>query len=127
MTAKIFKDIDEWEFTPEELEYFEQEMRKYKVPLLYKLVFGSLYKWGKYFMPLFFLVILILGIIHVSTKIDLWNILKIFSFIFIFGIGSLVLISFIWHKLKVLKECKRLGLTLYQWNTFATMWEIKYI
>ena len=78
-------------------------------------------------MPLFFLVILILGIIHVSTSLDLWNILKILSFIFIFGIGGLVLVSFIWHKLKVLKECKRLGLTLYQWSTFAAIWEITYI
>jgi len=122
-----FGNINEFNFTPEQLVYFETEMRKYKAPLLYKLVFGSLYKWGKYFMPLIFLVIVVMGIIHVSTKLDLFNAIKIFAFFWIFFIGGFVLISFVWQRLKVNKARKKLGLTLYQWNTLAIAFQITYI
>ena len=119
--------INDLNFTAEQLVYFEKEMRKYRVPFLYKIVFGSLYKWGKYFMPLFFLIILILGLIHSFSNLDLWNPIKILAFLFIFGIGGLVFISWVWHRLKVLKECKRLNLTLQEWNILAIAFEIKYI
>jgi hypothetical protein len=119
--------INELDFTPEELAYLESEMRKYKVPWIYKIVFGSLYKWGKYFMPLFFLVIVVMGIIHMSTNLDLWNPIKILAFIFIFGIGGLVFISWVWNRIKVLNECKRLNLTLQEWHKLATVFQIVYI
>ncbi len=119
--------IDELNFTPEQLVYFEKEMKKYKVPWLYKIVFGSLYKWGNYFMPLLFLGILVMGLIHSFSTVDLWTPIKISSFIFIFGIGGLIFISWVWNRLKVLKECKRFGLTLYEWNTLATAFRITYI
>jgi hypothetical protein len=120
-------NINKLDFTNQELEYLETEMRKYKVPWLYKIVFGSLYKWGKYFMPLFFLVILIMVLIHNFSELDLWTPTKILSFIFIFGIGGLVFISWAWHRLKVLKECKRLSLTLNEWNILAIAFQITYI
>ena len=123
-----FTNVNTLPFTPEELEYFETEMRKYKVPWLYKIVFGTLFKYGAIFMPLMFLAVLVMGIIHGSSqRIDLWVPIKIVAFTFIFGVGIPVLISFIWHRLKVLKECKRLGLTLYQWNLLAIAFQIKYI
>ena len=122
-----FTDIHQLPYTPEQLEYFETEMRKYRVPWLYKIVFGSLYKWGKYFMPLLFLAILVMGLIHTLSSFDLWVPIKILAFIFIFGIGSLVLISWIWHRLKVLKECKRLGIKLYEWNIMVIAFQITYI
>jgi len=122
-----FSSFNELPFSTAELEYFEGQMRQYKVPWLYKIVFGSLYKWGKYFMPLIFLAILVMGIIHATTRLDLFNVIKGFSFFWIFGIGIPVVISWIWHRLKVLKECKRLGLTLNQWNILAIAFQIKYI
>jgi len=122
-----FSSFNELPFSTEELEFFEGQMRQYKVPWLYKIVFGSLYKWGKYFMPLIFLAILVMGIIHATTRLDLFNVIKGFSFFWIFFIGGFVLISWVWHRLKVLKECKRLGLTLNQWNTLAIAFQIKYI
>lgn len=120
-------NIHQLPYTPEELEYFETEMRKYRVPWLYKIVFGSLYKWAKYFIPTLFLVILTLGLIHTFSNYDLWMPIKILGFIFIFGIGGLILISFLWHRFKVLKECKRLGIKLYEWNLMAIAFQIKYI
>ena len=122
-----FTDIHELPYTTEELEYFESEMRKYKVPLIYKWVFGSLYKWGRFFMPILFLIILGLGIVHMSTNLDLWNVIKIFALFWIFFIGGFVLISWVWHRLKVLKECKRLGIKLYEWNIMVIAFQISYI
>ena len=122
-----FTNVNTLPFSSEELEFFEGQMRQYKVPWLYKIVFGSLYKWGKYFMPLIFLAILVMAIIHATTRLDLFNVIKGFALFWIFGIGIPVLIAFVWHRLKVLKECKRLGLTLYQWNLLAIAFQIKYI
>jgi hypothetical protein len=120
-------NIKELPFTTAELEFFEGQMRKYKVPWIYKIVFGSLYKWAKYFMPAIFLVIAVLAIIHVSSNIDLFNVIKIFAFFWIFFIGGAVLIAFIAQRIKVLANCKRLGLTLNQWNALITTFQIKYI
>ena len=120
-------DYNELPFSTAEFAYFQIQMKKYKVPILYKIVFGSLYKFGAIFMPVLFTAILTMGIIQASSNIDLWAPLKILAFVFIFGIGGLVLISFLWHRLKVLKECRRLGLTLKQWNLLAIAFQIKYI
>jgi hypothetical protein len=122
-----FTNINELPFTTEQLTYFEEEMKKYKAPFLYKIVFGSLYKAGAIFMPLLILIILIFGLIYNSSNFDLWGIIKGLSLGVIFGIGGLVLISWILQRIKVKKECKRLGLTLYQWNLLVIKFQIKYI
>lgn len=124
-----FTDVNELPFTTEQLTYFETEMRKYKVPFLYKIVFGSLYKAGAIFMPLLILTILVLGLIYNSgnSHFDLWGIIKGLGLGVIFGIGGLVLISWTLQRIKVKRECKRLGLTLYQWNLLAIAFQIKYI
>jgi hypothetical protein len=120
-------NVNELPFTTEQLTYFEEEMKKYKVPFLYKIVFGSLYKAGVVFMPVLILTILVLGLIYNSSNFNLWGIIKGLTFGVIFGIGGLVLISWILQRIKVKKECKRLGLTLYQWNLLAIAFQIKYI
>lgn len=124
-----FTNVNELPFTTDQLTYFETEMRKYKVPFLYKIVFGSLYKAGAIFMPLLILTILVLGLIYNSGRshFDLWSIIKGLGLGVIFGIGGLVLISWAWQRLKVKRECKRLGLTLYQWNLLVIAFQIKYI
>lgn len=122
-----FTDVNTLPFTPEQLDYFETEMKKYKVPWLYKIVFGSLYKWGRFFMPILFLIIVVLGIIHMSTNLDLFNVIKGFAFFWIFFIGIFVAIAWLLQRIKVKRECKRLGLTLYQWNLLAIVFQITYI
>ena len=124
-----FTNVNELPFTTDQLTYFETEMRKYKVPFLYKIVFGSLYKAGAIFMPVLILTILVLGLIYNSGRshFDLWSIIKGLGLGVIFGIGGLVLVSWAWQRLKVKRECKRLGLTLYQWNLLVIAFQIKYI
>lgn len=124
--AKII-NVDELPFSSEELEYFKGQMKQYKAPQIYKWVFGALYKWSKFFMPVIFVIIAILGIIHVSSNLDLFNVIKWFAFFWIFFIGGAVLVAFLAQRFKVLKECKRLGLKLYQWNILAIAFQIKYI
>jgi len=123
-----FIDVNELPFTPEQLDYFEKEMKKYKVPLLYKWVFGFLYKYGAIAIPLLLVVIMILGLIYgTGYHPNLWPVIKTLALGYIFGLGSLVLISFLWNRIKVLVECKRLGLTLKQWDLLAIAFQIKYI
>jgi hypothetical protein len=122
-----FTDVNTLPFTSEQLVYFEAEMRKYKVPWLYKIVFGTLFKYGAIFMPILFLIIVALGIVHMTTRYDLWNVIKGFAFFWIFFIGIITAIAWIFQRIKVKKECKRLGLTLYQWNLLATVFQITYI
>lgn len=120
-------NVNELPFSSEELVYFEVRMRQYKVPWIYKIVYGSLYKWGRFFMPILFLIIATLGVIHISTHIDLWNVIKGFAFFWIFFIGGAVLIAFLAQRFKVFRARKKLGLTLYQWNLLATVFNITYI
>jgi len=120
-------NINIFDFTTEQLNYLEQEMKKYKVPFLYKIVFGSLYKVGAILIPLLIIIIAVLGIIHNSSRFDLWDVIKGISLGTIFGIGGLVFISWSWQRLKVLKECKRLEITLDEWNTLAVAFQIKFI
>jgi hypothetical protein len=109
--------------------YVENEMKKYRVPFLYKIVFGSLYKYGGIFMPLLILLVAALGLTYSYTNFnfDLWPIIKGLGLGIILGLGGLVIISFIWHRLKVLKECKRIGITLNQWNQMVILTQISYL
>ena len=121
-------DNNELPFTPDQLTYFESEMKKYKVPWLYKLVFGSLYKSAAIFIPLLVVIVAVLGIIGMKhPEYNLWIATKIIALSLIFGVGSLTLISWTWQRLKVLNNCKRLGLTLNQWNLLADTFQITFI
>jgi hypothetical protein len=122
-----FSQKDELYFSTSELKVLETEMRKYKVPWLYKIVFGSLYKWGGIFMPILFLIILILSGIHSIANIDLFNVIKGFAFFWIFFIGGFAIISWTLHRIKVIKWCKRLKLTVHQWNQLVIKFNLTYI
>ena len=114
-------DVNELPFTPEQLTYFEQEMRKYKVPFLYKIVFGALYKAGAIIVPLLVILVAVLG---VTVGFDA---AKLVGLITILGIGIPVLISYLWNRLKTAVECKRLGLKYYQWQLLVIAFQIKFI
>ena len=117
---------NELPFSSEELAYFEIQMKKYKVPWIYKFVFGTLYKYDSILIPLLVVILAILGIIGMKhPEYNLWMPIQFISFFLIFGVGGLVLISFLWHRIKVIIQCKRLGLTLKQWNLLAIAFQIK--
>jgi hypothetical protein len=120
-------EIKTW--TPATYTYVENEMKKYKVPFLYKIVFGSLYKYGGVFFISIFLLLGVLFMIYNSTNMnyDMFPLLKGIILTIIIGLGSLVIIAFIWHRIKVLKTCKNIGITLNQWNQMAILTGISYI
>ena len=121
-----FTDVNELPFTTEQLTYFEQEMRKYKVPFLYKIVMGSLYKWAKYFYPIVFLVIMVMMLIHNFSHYDLFTPVKIIGLIVILGTLVPLTIAWVWNVLKTKRACKKLGLTKYQWDTLVIAFQITF-
>lgn len=120
-------NINEFGFTTEQLNYFEQEMKKYKVPFLYKIVMGSLYRWAKYFYPLIFLIILILIIIQTYSNQDLFPFVKGIGLVVIFGTLIPLTIAWLWNQIKTYKSRKKLGLTKYQWDRLVFLFQIKFI
>jgi len=118
-------------FSEEQLDMLEKEMRAYKVPWLYKCVFGVLYKAGAIIAPLLFVILVTVGLIYnysaPYTQYLLWPYIKIFSLSIIAGTLFLVAVSWVWHRIKVLNKCKKLGITLYEWNLLATAFQIKFI
>jgi hypothetical protein len=120
-------NVNEFNFTTEQLDYFEKEMRKYKVPFLYKIVMGSLYKWAKYFYPIVFLVIIVLALVHNFSTVDLFPLIKGIGLVVIFGTLVPLTIAWVWNVLKTKRECKKLGLTKYQWDTLVIAFQITFI
>jgi len=124
-----FKNTEVKNWTPATYNYVENEMKKYKVPFLYKMVFGGLYKYGGIFFISIFLLLGVLFMIYNSTNMnyDMFPLLKGIVLTIIIGLGILVTTSFFWHRIKVLKTCKRIGITLTQWNQMAILTGITYI
>lgn len=120
-------NVNEFDFTTEQLNYFEQEMKKYRVPFLYKIVMGALYKWAKYFYPIVFLLIIVLALVHNFSRQDLFPVIKGIGLVVIFGTLIPLTIAWLWNQAKTKKECKRLGLTKYQWDTLVVVFQLKFI
>ena len=122
-----FTNVNEFDFTTEQLDYFEQEMRKYKVPFLYKIVMGALYKWAKYFYPIIFLVIIVLALIHNFSNQDLFPLIKGIGLVVIFGTLVPLTIAWLWNQARTYKARKKLGLSKYQWDTLVVAFQITFI
>ena len=119
-------NVNEFDFTTEQLDYFEQEMKKYKVPFLYKIVMGFLSKYAKYVYPLIFLVIIVLALIHSFSYLDLFPVIKRIGLVVIFGTLVPLTIAWVWNVLKTRRACKKLGITKYQWDTLAVAFQITF-
>lgn len=117
-------NVNELPFTTEQLTHFETEMRKYKVPFLYKIVMGSLYKWAKYFYPIVFLLIIVLALIHNFSYQDLFPLIKGIGLTVILGTLIPLTISWLWNQARTYKARKKLGLTKYQWDLLVIVFQI---
>ena len=113
-------------FSSEELEFFKGQMKQYKVPRIYKIVMGTLYKYAKYFYPIIFLLIIILALIHSFSNIDLFPLIKGISLIVIFGTLIPLTIAWIWNQIKTYKAYKKLGLTRYQWYKLVSIFNLTF-
>jgi len=106
--------MPEFDYTPEELQYFEEELKKYKLPWISKV-------WKKYVVKALrlsilpaFVIALVFGIIYnESTQIYdwMWWIVKGIAFLFIFGFGLFGLVAHLAERSSANKLRKKLGLS----------------
>ncbi len=104
------------DYTTEELEYFEQEMRKYRLPWITKM-------WKKYGVPFIrftflpaLIIIIIFGALYMSQKNYgqwdwMWTLDKSIALFYIAGFGLFTLISHIFELITTNKLRRRLGLS----------------
>lgn len=111
--------------TPEEI---KAEMKKVKVPWFIGFTEKFWFTVGRYLIIPFFVIILGVGIAANNVAIQyvdiMWTILYIMMGI-IGGLGLSMLISHLIEKLFVKKQAKRLGISVYQWNTYAKELNLK--
>ena len=123
-----FDNVNQLDYTTEELLYFEQEMRKYKLPWITKMH----KKYGVPFIRYSFLpaliIIIVLGIIYNGSNTSrndwMWTVDKAIAFFYIFGFGLFTLVSWIFEKVTVNKLRRRLGLSHYEFNILVIAFQI---
>jgi len=115
MANKVIISSDELDFTTEQLEYFETEMRKFKLPLITKLHKKYGVPFIKYSIAPALILIIVLGLIYNGTDYGsnnwMWTVDKAIGLFYIFGFGIFTLISFIFERTSTNKLRKRLGLS----------------
>lgn len=124
-----FIDVHELDYTIEELEYFEQEMRKYRLPKITK--FWKIYgvKFIRYtFLPALILIA-IFGMIYMGEKnygqLDwMWTVSKAIGLFYIAGFGLFTLVSHISELVTTNKLRKRLGLSKWEFQVLVIAFQI---
>jgi hypothetical protein len=110
-----FDDNYIMDYTTEELEYFEKEMRKYKLPWITKI-------WKKVGVPFLrysflpaLILIAIFGIIYNESAYGqnewMWTVDKTIGLFYIFGFGGFALIAHFAERISANKLRRRLGLS----------------
>jgi len=103
--------MNELDYTPEELEYFEQEFQKYKLPWISR-------SWRKIGIPVLVrgfifaaLIIIIFSIIHGISSRNyewMWILCKTLALFYIFVVGGFGLIAHIFEIISLYKFRKKL-------------------
>jgi len=110
-----FNDIHELDYTSEELQYFEDEMRKYRLPKITKI-------WKKIGVPFIrytflpaLIIIVVFGIIYNNSAYGqndwMWVLDKVIALSYILGFGLFTLVSHLSERITTNKLRKRLGLS----------------
>lgn len=115
------------EFTAEELQYFETEMRNYKLPWITKI-------WKKYGVPFLrfsilpvFIILFILFAIYNSASYGyewIWGVSKGVMLFYILGFGLFTLIAHIFELASANKLRKRLGLSKSDFKKLISTFQI---
>jgi hypothetical protein len=112
MTKIIGTTLD---FTTEQLDYFEKEMRAYKLPWIPKMHYKYGVPFARFGMLPIILYVLITGIIYNSSAYGvnewMWTVDLIIAFFLIFGFGGFTAIAWLIKKLSVNSLRTRLGLS----------------
>lgn len=127
-TPKVFISGTEFDYTTEQLEYFEKEMRKYKLPWIAKIHKKYGVPFIKYSFAPALIIIIILGLIYNGSSYGrndwMWTVDKAIALFYIFGFGIFTLISWILKKVSVNKLRKRLGLPEKDFNILIIAFQI---
>lgn len=123
-----FNDVHTLDYTTEELEYFEQEMRKYKLPWITKMH----KKYGVPFIRYTFLpaliIIIVFGIIYMNAGYGqydwMWTLDKCIALTYIGGFGLFTLVSHIFELVTTNKLRRRLGLSQRDFNILIIAFQI---
>lgn len=114
-------------FSSEELDYFEAEMRNYKLPWITKVLKKGIVPFLRFGMIPYILIILALGIIYNSTYVPiegLWLTIKIMGLFLIFGIGGVSLIGHFAELISVNRLRRRLGLTKQEFQSLVSIFQV---
>ena len=114
-TAKVHISGTELDFTTEQLELIEKELRAYKLPWITRMH----KKYGVPFIRFTFfpalVLIIVLGLIYMDSKFShndwMWITDKVIAFFYIFGFGLFTLTSFIFERTTTNRLRKKLGLS----------------
>ena len=128
MANKVIITGTELDYTAEQLDYFQQEMEKYKLPFITKWH----KKYGVPFITYSFLpaliIIIVFGLIYngnTNGRCDwMWALDKAIAFFYIFGFGLFTLTSFIFEKITTNKLRKRLGLSKHDFKILVIAFQI---
>jgi hypothetical protein len=119
--------MPEFDYTPEELDYFESELRQYRLPWISRM-------WKKYGVPALrysilplFVTALTFGIIYnesVQTFDWMWWIVKGIAFLLIFGFGIFALIGHLGERITANNLRKKLGLSHHYFKLLVEAYQI---
>ena len=124
-----FNDVHTLDYTSEELVYFEQEMRKYRLPWITKMH----KKYGVPFIRFTFLpaliIIGVLGFIYMGDRnygqLDwMWTVDKAIALFYIIGFGLFTLVSHIFELVTTNKLRRRLGLSKWEFQILVIAFQI---
>lgn len=122
-----FDNINQLDFTTEELEYFEQEMRKYRLPWITKM-------WKKYGVPFIrysilpvFIILFVLFVIYNSVSYGyewIWDVSKAVVLFYIFVFGGFTLISHLSELWSTNKLRRKLELSKWEFQILVVTFQI---
>jgi len=126
--AKDFLNINQLvDFTTEQLNYFETEMLKFRLPLICRLWkrFGLYFILYSIIPVMFILTVFFIIYNHAQYGYDwIWILCKSIVLFYIFGVGGSALISHLVELISVNKLRRRLGLSKIDFQIFVNEFDI---
>jgi hypothetical protein len=123
-----FDNVTELDFTTEQLDYFEKEMRAFKLPWITKMHKKYGVMFARFAILPIIVLVAVLGIIYNSSSYGqnewMWTVDKAIALSLIFGFGGFTLISFIFERVTVNKLRRRLGLSQRDFNILVIAFQI---
>jgi len=124
----VIIDGHQLDYTTEELNYFEQEMRKFRLPWITKV-------WKKYGVPFIrftflpaLIIIIIFGAIYMGSQTSrndwMWTLDKAIALFYIAGFGIFTLVSHIFELVSTNRLRRRLGLSQQNFRILVIAFQI---